>query len=121
MKIEVGKFYKTRNGQKAQVFMLNSGNRTHPVLGAILNPTDGEWDCETWAAEGSYTECSKQDSLDLVSEWSDPPKTVTQDLWVKLWVSGDMSAGPAKYGPENTGLIGQRKITVEVTEGEGME
>lgn len=81
MKLEVGKFYKTRDGGKAYV--------------AGPNPfTDGAGYCWLGAIElfdtVHWTNCGKFISFeesphDLVAEWIDPSKTVKINGWVNIY------------------------------------
>jgi len=68
MKFEIGKFYKTRDGRKAQIFMLDNG--AGYMLGAVNK--DGVWRYNTWDRNGLWA-CSEH-LLDLISEWEEPKK-----------------------------------------------
>ena len=99
MKFEIGKLYKTRDGRKAQIFMLDIG--TGSMLGAIQlsvtiksgtieHPEKSEWLADSWywnglKSLGNRVVCDK----DLVSEWRDPVK-----YSVELWASGPLSPNP---------------------------
>lgn len=67
MKIEVGKYYRTRNNHKARVYAVDGGygERIH---GAILR-SDGNWMSLWWTADGK---CLTDNLLDLVSKWTEP-------------------------------------------------
>lgn len=67
MLIEVGKFYKQRNGGKARVIAYNGDALdTHQFVG---------WDCYNnvcaWAINGNVYDL-REDFCDLVSEWEQP-------------------------------------------------
>jgi len=75
MKIEVGKFYKTRDNDKARIYCINAGG-AHDIHGAILSPEDG-WVNKSWVLNGSYF-VDRENSLDIVSEWSEPSELEPQ-------------------------------------------
>src|SRR5690554_5280196 len=73
MKIEVGKFYKTRHGSKVRVYT-NDACGDYCVHGAILikGEVGGEyWRVECWTADGVYRKYNTSD-LDLIAEWTEP-------------------------------------------------
>ena len=116
MGYEVGKFYKTRDGRKAQIFMLDNGNGM--MLGCVHM-------CETWSlcmwrSEGDCL-ADEITRSDLMSEWRDPVK-----YSVEIWASGTLSPNPEsvhihnyifgnKIGWEKhkTGTLSKYRITVE--------
>lgn len=61
---EKGKFYKTRDGQKAGPMSLD-GSVAHGVVNGELR---------MWYSNGSY-HSGEEHHLDLVAEWTDEPKT----------------------------------------------
>lgn len=63
MKIEIDKFYRTRDGQKVYVYKYNDDERK--FAGAILGSISLFWHYDGSAVEGSETE------LDLVAPWKD--------------------------------------------------
>ncbi len=65
MKFEAGKFYRTETGSKAQIFIMNSGNKK--MIGAI-KCADG-WLEMKWNEDGSYQFGTQ---FDLVGEWEEP-------------------------------------------------
>jgi len=71
MKIEVGKFYKTRDGRKARIYAVDGGSDT-PVHGAILGPGRG-WNTYVWNNSG-INYYSRPDDCELISEWTDKPE-----------------------------------------------
>ena len=62
MKFESGKFYKTRDGHKAVVWMPDNGMGN--MLGAIKGD-DGIWGAYVWCKEDRKMHC-----FDLVAEWT---------------------------------------------------
>lgn len=49
LKIEAGKYYRTRNGQEARIYCTDGGGNT-PVHGAINK--FGQWNVNFWSVEG---------------------------------------------------------------------
>lgn len=71
MKIEQGKYYRTRNGHKARIYTTD-GYGDYPIHGAVL--MDNGWRLAMWASDGnSDIYKAQQDTFDLVSEWKDTP------------------------------------------------
>lgn len=78
MKIEVGKFYKTRNGRKVRIYAID-GQKEHPVHGAICDSQNNEWYPDSWSFNGEYSRIFG-DPLSIVAEWEEPkPK-------LKAWI-----------------------------------
>lgn len=50
LKIEAGKFYRTRDGQEARIYCTDGGSNT-PVHGAIKK--FGKWNVNFWSTEGN--------------------------------------------------------------------
>jgi hypothetical protein len=70
MKFEIGKFYKTRDGRKAQIFMLDNGAGF--MMGTVLQAND-RWFSNHWRCDGTiYIDSDSPD--DLISEWEEPKK-----------------------------------------------
>lgn len=65
MKIEAGKFYTTRAGRKARIYVTDAGG-TYPVHGAILLE-DSTWYVECWTERGEVL-VGPHDA-DIVYEW----------------------------------------------------
>jgi len=64
-KIEVGKSYKTRDGQEVRIYAVEVCGEL-PIHGAVLK-TDGTWNADAWKEDG--TSYFKSDSdLDIVME-----------------------------------------------------
>lgn len=69
LKIEEGKFYRTRDGQKARIYATDGGydERYH---GAIL--CDMGWFSTTWAEHGAWWSIDGAvHDYDIVAEWTD--------------------------------------------------
>lgn len=69
MKIEAGKFYKTRNGRKARIYAVD-GHGEYPFHGAYLR--DSDWVLHMWKAGGRNLDDHEESIYDLVSEWTEP-------------------------------------------------
>lgn len=89
MKIEAGKFYRTRDGRKARVYAVDGGGE-FPIHGAVLWPDDKtKWDWCQWkeAGDANLYGCTKP--YDLISEWVDRPvvdwsKMAAWHRWVAM-------------------------------------
>lgn len=64
--IEVGKFYKTRNGKKAYCFYKDEEDKLYPNHFVI----EGESGCETSRDDGLVF-CDEEDDSDIVGYWED--------------------------------------------------
>lgn len=78
LKIEVGKFYKTRDGRKVRIYSTDSGGR-YPIHGAVR--FDKGWSMNTWQENGSEVLGTREYDDDIISEWED--KTIF-DNWDAL-------------------------------------
>lgn len=81
MKIEVGKFYQTRDGRKARIYATDVNNSA-VIHGAVLY---NEWQVYVWQRSGNLNKCCTS-SADLVSEWTEPKPEVdwsAMPAWAK--------------------------------------
>lgn len=69
LKIESGKFYKTRGGDKARIYALD-GRSSYPVHGAML--ISSGWQSYAWTATGKDAPVDAECSNDIVSLWEEP-------------------------------------------------
>lgn len=67
LKLEVGKFYKTRDGRKAFVYT-KAGDERYPYWVVVVNSSEGGTYCCT--VDGEYS-TGREDPLDLVAPWED--------------------------------------------------
>ncbi len=70
MKFEEGKFYKTKNGLKAEIYKVFDAY----LIGAV-EATPGFWACCQWSSSGAKfleTDLPAVDSFNLVSIWEQP-------------------------------------------------
>lgn len=72
MKIEVGKFMKTRDGRKVRIYAVDGCGNEH-VHGAILLD-ENLWLAEVWDDEGVSGCPGELGASDIVSEWEEPAK-----------------------------------------------
>lgn len=88
MKIEVGKFYKTRDGRKARIYAVDGGDG-EVIHGALHFGDAYGWSITTWHSGGVYTEGSHH-GRDLISEWIDKPEVdwSAMPAWAE-WVAMD--------------------------------
>ena len=66
--IEVGKFYKSRDGHKIRIYAID-GYPNYPIHGAILG--DDGWGVEQWTQEGFYLWRESECRADIISEWEE--------------------------------------------------
>lgn len=67
VEIEVGKYYRTKNGNKARIYATDGGFGKK-IHGAFLR-SDGAWIPEWWLKDGK---CMNNTWLDLIAEWTEP-------------------------------------------------
>ena len=78
---DTGKMYKTRDGQRAKIWMSDNGGGL--MYGAISR--DGSlWNIHSWNSEGVSTDGNAFLKNDLVGEWRDPIKYFVE-LWGNEW------------------------------------
>ncbi len=122
MKLEAGKWYRTRDGRKAFVGFM------HPYIGWV-GYIDGEPCAQTWLGDGRWCSQTGEYPRDLIAEWTDTP-AVGSSAWANSlpvgtkvrwydWSSGNyverMSCGwrkthellrdPADMGAQNDGWL----------------
>lgn len=82
MKLEVGKYYVTRNGKKVRIYATD-GNGCTPVHGAVY--TDG-WTQLRWALDGLRLSHGRE-QYDIVGPWEEP----LREIWVGELNNGGLS------------------------------
>lgn len=70
MKIEVGKLYQTRDGERVRIYT-DDGGGYFPIHGAIYRDDYPGWDSETWKANGRFSNEGAA-GRDIVAEWVEP-------------------------------------------------
>jgi hypothetical protein len=102
MKYKVGTFYKTRAGNQAQIFILNTGDNY--MLGArYFEHQSSSWLPMLWNLDGTHRDSS---SHDLVSEWRSHIK-YSVELWGNEWKPTPYSVGIAAQ------LLGPNYLTFQ--------
>lgn len=94
MKLEVGKFYKTRGGKRAHVMGIIYNTKSpmnYPVMGYI----DEELSYDTWTLEGNINRSATEEKDDLIEEWREPIKI---EGWINMY--GGSSYYPDEAAPE---------------------
>jgi hypothetical protein len=86
MNIQKGKFYKTRDGRKVEVYATNKGNH-QPIHAAITSGGDF-WTAVTYDAEGRYNIDKSEHDFDIIEEW-------VSEGWIVLFDGG---CGPEAWG-----------------------
>lgn len=92
MKIEAGKFYKTRNGDKACVVGIipDELGLSYPVMGYGIRKNGGGYSA-TWTLEGMHSVTQGPDEFDLVEEWKEPASI--ERVLLLVWDSVVSNAG----------------------------
>lgn len=87
MKIEVGKFYRTRGGQKARIYA-TYGTKQSIVHGAI-EVGYVVWELIEWTGGGGriFMSGPEHDS-DLISEWEEPAPKIIAYVSIADWSGG---------------------------------
>jgi len=78
LKIEAGKFYKLRNGKKARVDATDY-NGSFPIHGCLIPSMD----FLVWTDQGKRSELQRDDQLDIIGPWIDPPKPL--EHWSNIY------------------------------------
>lgn len=124
MKLEPGRYYRTRDGRKAFVcaemnnpFVMGSMKSSRPYRGYI----DGRHNVHCWYANGRLDLGNESDG-DLISEWKEPETVVR---WVNLYRDrdGSLQFGDVSFlSREQANMAGtSRRVAckrIEITEGE---
>ena len=116
LRIEAGKWHKTRGGQKAFVYAI--GRRgSHPVHGYIVYPGDDIDEICNWRDDGRSTE-EEQTHRDLIAEWREPKRHAR---WFNLQPHhGYETREDADRVDELSGIKRKACKLIEWTEGEGL-
>lgn len=65
LRIEVGKFYVTRSGDKARIYA-RDGNGVYSIHGAVL-----VWSAQEWVHDGRWLQDAHNTALDIVGVWDE--------------------------------------------------
>ena len=113
MKLEVGKYYKTRLGHKWKCV-----HKMARCSGRVFICTD-ESNCETYYEDGMWMRASKNpNGYDLISEWVEPVEHEVE-VWFYKSKDGVVSQNSGCFSPYkiNPPIA---KIKVKFTEGDGL-
>lgn len=88
VKIEVGKFYISRDGKKVRIYATD-GKGDYPVHGAFYS--NGGWDSLELTKYGRYYSNGEINSSDIVREWVEPLKFDWECLpaWIDRYIAMD--------------------------------
>ena len=84
MDIKVGKFYKTRSGNKAKIYEIFDNY----YIGAVYFETSTLWVPLVWS-KGQNIASSEGSLYDIVSEWTEPHPAESWEVDKKILVSDD--------------------------------
>ena len=89
MKIEKGKFYKTRDGRKVEIIKTDAKN-IHPIIGLITR-SEGVEICALWSDNGKYLKNNAQSFNDIIGEWEEALDFDPYCLpkWADQWIAMD--------------------------------
>ena len=102
MKIEKGKFYKTRDGRKVEILKTDAKSM-HPIVGLITYSDDDEL-CAHWSDNGVYLKNAYKSSCDIISEWEEALDFDPYCLpkWADQWIAMDSDGWWHSYSIEPT-------------------
>jgi hypothetical protein len=84
MQIEVGKYYRTRDGGKALIMGMDD-HAKYPIVGRI----NGHQEPAAWNRDGDFIDSTVTESgEDLIAPWCDPIKV---EGWVNMYAEGHPS------------------------------
>jgi hypothetical protein len=83
MRIEEGKFYRSRDGHKARIYSVEGGGQ-FPIHGALLE-TAG-WVGHVWQNDGTFLRVEGSSRFDLVAEWVEQEPESSASLLIGKWV-----------------------------------
>jgi len=112
MKLEAGKFYITRAGEKAKIYEIYQ----YKIHGAILGSTGHGWCLSHWAPDG---ESQVFDGEDIVGEWYD---IQTRRLWINVYHNHETIFDDKAMADKNAGTTRVACIATEITfkQGDGL-
>lgn len=118
MKIEPG-YYRCRDGRRACVLCVDAPDSRYPIVGYVLlqSDTGPVIIAKTWTIEGRHIRDQEKGIEDLIEPWREP-KTTTKEVWVWLWDTGAPMVCFDAPPDKRAGVIGARKVSVSVKEGE---
>jgi hypothetical protein len=97
VKIEEGKYYRTRDGRKAFIYKIHDNeSSSHPVHGCYWNGKFTK--SQAWNPGGHYLS-SIESSVDLVAEWIEPVRVEVSVAWDSCMCDGVKFVYPAETMP----------------------
>jgi hypothetical protein len=113
MKLEIGKKYITRDWRQVEIVAIRPELEGNQIAGILDN------ELNTWHINGNYMK-EYVNNLDLIDEVKEPHK---QFFWVNIYlhvIEGFLTEQDAK-SKQWSSCLACKKITIEYTEGEGLE
>lgn len=101
MKIEVGKYYRTRDGRKVGLMAENDGRFGYEFR--FVSEDTGLTFSPAWRADGTFNPHSKQvsDPCDIVAEWHDEPTSpIRTRREIVPGTYGDVRVGSTRVMPD---------------------
>lgn len=87
MNIETGKFYKTRDGRKATIYVIYEEPDVFKNIHGATFRGDQWWVC-SWHKNGKFL-TNEEWGLDIISEWTEPHPAESWEVDKKILVSVD--------------------------------
>jgi hypothetical protein len=109
MKVEVGKYYKTRNGDKAYVTGASPFKTARPFT---VVPSDEEYAYVVYGDGAAFYDC--ESLIDLVAPW---PEEIAVEVWIALHNSGRISYGSVPLTEHADEIVGVSVVTGKITKG----
>ena len=117
MKIEPGKFYKTRDGRKVRIYAVD-GENAFPVHAALYE--GGNWFIHDYTLDGKFD--STFSDSDLISEW---PEEMERTYWINVYedssVMGCWSTKEYADHHAEEGRIACVPVTIRFKAGDGID
>lgn len=90
MKIEKGKFYRTRDGRKVEILKTDAKN-PYPIIGMVTHRSYAHESCRHWSDNGTYLKSDKENSYDIIGEWEEALDFDPYCLpkWADKWIAMD--------------------------------
>ncbi len=102
MKIEKGKFYKTRDGRKVEILKTDVKN-PQSIIGMITR-SDGHEFCASWYDNGMYFKGAEDNIDDIIGEWKEALDFDPHCLpkWSNQWIAMDADGEWYSYSTKPT-------------------
>ncbi len=119
-KIEIGKQYRTRDGQEVRIYAVDGGGDC-PVHGSFLHDTGSMWVAVQWTPKGRYNP-----AFDSAYDLIEVRPRIKQEVWVNVYKKGPGNNYPNRQDADTCahecdgGRIACVKLTIDCEEGEGL-